>query len=374
MRAKCIFVWAILLLVLLGLTDSCSTTSSPPGSSKTTVSLPLLASPNRIEDIAAGQGLSYWGIIPGVSHKIDVLAQWGEPNVVRQYEDYESLHYFIRLHEYESPEEEYFLVKDDIVQAITSTDTRAWLLYEGRAAKLEDLAEFLGEAEVVTPVVGPPEQIRVFPGYGLAVSRVMGSAVGEGDIHIYRFFVPTSLQEYQKLWGQYPLGVDPFPLIPNVASVGIRPGRTTQDQVRQLLGVPDRISPGDDGASWWTYYVEPDLQGRLSLYFLSSGILNDMNITNPALYVNQEEVVQRYGTPDAIRLSPDFEGRKYFAQSFLYLRRGLEVISVCPTSACDIVKRDTRVAWKEYTVPTTLEEYRNKYPESAFIEWHGFDQ
>ncbi len=372
MRAKYVFAWATALLALFGCTTSYDMTPAYPGLGQTTTPSPILVVPKNVEDIAAGQLPSYRGIIPGVSHKRDVLAQWGEPNVVRQYESYESLHYFISPYDYESPEEEYFLIKDDVVQAITSTDTRAWLLYEGRAAKLEDLLGLLGKAEEVTPVIGQPLQTWVFPRYGLAVSRIMGSMVGKGDVHIYQFFVPTSFQEYLKLWGKYPLGIDPFPMIPSVEKVGIQPGRTSQDQVRQLLGAPDRINFGDTGANW-VYYLESDTQGYLYLYFATDGILSSMHADNIALQVSQEEIVQQYGVPDAIQLSPDMEGRKYAGQSLLYLRRGLAVTSVCPTETCDLVKRDTRISQKHYFAPTTLEEYRKEYPSSAFIEWHGFD-
>jgi hypothetical protein len=115
-----------------------------------------------VEDLIAGQAISYRGITPGVSRKSDVLAKWGEPNVIRRYEAYESLHYFI------DRKREYFLIKNDIVQAVTSSAEENWLVRDGRPATDEDLQQALGAPEMITPTLGGFFR-QVFPEYGLAV-------------------------------------------------------------------------------------------------------------------------------------------------------------------------------------------------------------
>lgn len=351
-----------MLGILWALLGACGTRNIIPQSSLDLTDTPTTQPRVDITDLIAGQAPSYQGIIPGISHKRDVLVQWGEPNVIRTHEGYESLHYF------NSGIEEYFLIKEDVVQAITSNAQQSWLTRDGRPITVDDLSRVLGVWEIITPTFG--FTTLVFPSYGLAVSQNFVPSP-------YQIFVPMSFREYQALWGRFPLGYDPFPLIPSVESVGIKPGQTTRDQVAQLLGNPDRIvfeDPNDP----WLYYIEPDTLGGLDIFFNADGIVEYMaispyRVTQPLLL---EDAVNQYGQPDMLQLIPGFEGQKYATLALLYLDRGLRVATRCITPICDIVKRDAVVEQKWYFQSTTLAEYQAAFPDPnvAYIKWHGFDE
>jgi len=334
----------------------------PPATPK-----PADIKPIDITGLVAGRAPSYRGITPGVSTKRDVVAIWGEPNVTRVHGAFESLHYF------DKQTEESFLVRDNIVQAVTSNALRKQLVREGHPATRDDLLQVLGPLEVLTPtLLGDP--IFVFPEHGLAISSL-----------VCQLFDPAGQPEYQTLWGwgKLPLEYDPFPLIPSVEAVRITPGQTTRSQVAQLLGNPDYIVYQDRGVPWW-YYVEPDMLGRLHIFFDPDDKVSSMDIS-PSRHTPQPlrlgDVVKQYGAPDMLQLLPSLEGSKYASQGLLYLARGLRVATRCPTPACNTVKRDAIVNQKWYYPPQkTLAEYqawfhsRNPVEESSYIEWPGFDE
>jgi hypothetical protein len=354
----------VLIVALTILVDACSmrNTTSQPISDQTVTS--TIQPPGDVANMAADRPPSYQGITPGVSHKRDVLAKWGNPNVIRTHKEYKSLHYFS-----DYGIEMYFLVKNDVVWAVTSNDPKYWLTRDGNPATVDDLSQLLGSSDVITPTFGYP--IRAFPRYGLAISK-------HSVPFPYQFFMPTNLQEYQALWGEFPLGYDPFPLIPSVEAVGINPGETTREQVAQLLGNPDYIAFEDRNVPW-LYYLEPDMLGRLRVFFNADDIVENMAI-KPLYQTHQtlllEDAVNSYGEPDILQLIPGFEGQKYETLALLYLDRGLRVATRCVTSTCEIVKRDAKVNQKWYFQPTTLAEYQAAFPdpEAAFVEWHGFDE
>ena len=359
-----IAIFAI-LASLLGSCGGESVTPPPSGPYQTATSIPLPLLVD-IGELVPSRPPSYWGITPGVSYKQDVLEQWGEPNVVRRYEKYESLHYFTRTQNDSTIVEEYFLIKDGTVEAVTFTAYRVRLAVDGQLASLDDLKGILGAPDIITPAIGLSLPTWVFADYGLAVSRIMGDR-----IYMYQFFVPMDFRRYRALWGKYPLGVDPFPLIPGIETVGINPGQTVRKQVEESLGPPDRVIYEDPNDPW-LYYIEPDTEGRLFIYFDSDGVVTDMFVNNIQIEMSLGEIVQKYGPPDAVQFIPGMEGQQYYRQSLLYLNRGLVITAVCPTSACSLLQ-NTPISQKWYLQPTTLEEYRKDFPGSAFMEWHGFN-
>lgn len=320
-------------------------------------------------ELTAGRPPSYEGISPGVSTKHDVLNRWGEPNVIRTHGAFESLHYF------GESTQEFFLVKDGIVQAVTSDailEEQIWR--EGYTSVMEDLDRALGPHQEITTTLFEGS-VSMFPAYGLAVSGP-----------VCQLFDPTSQPEYQTLWGwgKLRLAYDPFPLIPSVDTVGITPGQTTRAQVAQLLGNPDRIVYEDPGVSW-LYYVEPDLLRWLFVFFDMDDQVTGMAISEgyasrqvPRL-AHLEETVKQYGAPEGLLLVTG-EGGKYEIQVILYPTRGLWVAVMCPTPDCNTVTRDSIISRKVYFPPQTLAEYqteyRNQRPDSgsAFIEWPGFSE
>ena len=320
--------------------------------------------PFSIMNLKPGQASNYQGITPGVSHKQDVIAYWGAPNVVRVSGEFESLHYFNGF------VAESFLVKNDIVQAVTSGALGRQLITGSYIAGIASLSQTLGAPAIFTPTL-LEAPIWVFPNYGLAISGLTA-----------QLFEPTDLESYKEQWGRLPLEYDPFPLIPSVETVGIKPGVTTRAEVAQLLGTPDRIVFQDRGAPWW-YFVEPDMLGRLNIFFSANDKVEAMYIApfyqNPRP-LHFEDMVKQYGLPEIVQLSPGFEGGRYERQTLVYPGRGLSISTVCSTPACDVVKRDARVVQKAYFLPKTLEEYEapSRYLspayQSAYLEWHGFDE
>lgn len=312
-----------------------------------------------VENLVAGDSLTYKGVTPGISHKRDVIEQWGEPNVIRAFENYESLHYFYGF------TKKYVLIQNDVVQAITWTSRQDVLERNGQEAQLEDLIALLGEPEIITPPFGLPTQ--VFPDYGIAVADY---AV---FIQSYQFFIPTSFQDYQNLWGELPLSHDPFPLAPSVEAAGIQPGITAREEVAALLGNPDRINFEDENAPWW-YTAEPDLWGRLFVVFTAHDLVDSLYIIEVKKKVTLGEIVNTYGLPDTLQLIPGFEGMKYETLALVYLERGLRIATTCVLPSCEIVKQESLVGQKWYFPAKTMEEYQAIFPESVFLEWHGFDE
>jgi hypothetical protein len=257
------------------------------------------------------------------------------------------------------------LIQNDVVQAITWISRRNVLERNGQEAQLEDLIAVLGEPEIITPPFGLPTQ--VFPDYGLAVADY------SIFIQRYQFFIPTSLQDYQNLWGDLPLGHDPFPLAPSIEATRIEPGITTREQVAALLGNPDRIVYEDENAPWW-YALEPDLWGRLDIFFTTNNVVDTMSISEVHKEVTLGEIVGTYGLPDTLQLMPGFEGMEYETLALVYLDRGLRIATGCILPSCEIVKQDSLVGQKWYFPSKTIEEYQAIFPESAFLEWHGFDE
>lgn len=366
MRINWYFLRSILLWALIAWQIACGVRSDSSPSNLVRTPIPTKQSLQEIEDLPLGQTPTYQGITPGISLKGDVLSWRGEPNVVRTYNEYESLHYF---GDFTNPTEEYFLIKDDVVQAVTSNDRRSWLGYRNHPATLADLTEVLSNSEVLTPTFG--YSTLVFPSHGIAVSKGVTP-------YMYQYFVPVSLDEYESLWGEFPLGYDPFPVIPSLEMVGIKPGQTTREQVAQLLGNPDRVLSEDHGTPW-LYYVEPDMLGQFRVFFTPDGIVEHMTISrlysvpHPPLL---GDVVQRYGPPDLLQLIPGFESKEYETLALLYLDRGLQVSTRCITPTCEIVRRDLIVGQKTYFQSQTLAEYQATFPNpnAIYIEWHGFDE
>lgn len=360
MKAFYRLIWAIPLVVLL---VACCIAEAVPQESpdQATASEPL---PMDITNLTPGKAPSYRGVTPGISHKSGVLAQWGEPNVIRAYGAYESLHYF------HNGLEEYFLIKNGVVQSVTSNSEQFWLTYNGGAATADELYQVLGTPAVVTPTLG--YLIQVFPQYGLAIPEYF-------VVRYYQFFVPMDLEEYQTLWGKFPLEYDPFPPIPSVETVGIKPGETTREQVAELLGNPDYIAFQDSNAPW-LYYVEPDMLGRLHIFFDEHNVVETMAIT-PIYSVPRPlllgDAVNRYGEPDMVQLLPGFEGQKYETLALVYLSQGVRVSTRCITPACELVKESAVVNQKWYFRQSlSLEECQAmfSYIDSAYVEWHGFDE
>jgi hypothetical protein len=325
---------------------------------------PTIQLPLSITDLQVGQAPNYQGITPGISHKNDVLAQWGEPNVTRGFQSFESLHYFNGF------AQESFLIKNDVVQAVTSNVLGKQLARDGYSATTEAISQVLGLPTVITPtVLGDP--IWAFPKYGLALS---GSTA--------QLFEPMNLQEYQDLWGKLPLGYDPFPLIAGVEDAGIKPGVTTRSEVMQLLGTPDRIVHQDRDTPWW-YFVEPDMLGRLHIFFSADDRVESMSIA--PFYQSPQplllgDVVKHYGPPELLELTLGPDGSNYERQSLVYLERGLRVSAACSTQDCKVVRRTAPVVEKYYFQPKTLEQYKSEFHgentahEPAYIEWRGFDE
>jgi hypothetical protein len=355
------FFLALIFIVACTETNVGDDTSDLPHTEAVPVTTiqPTLPIPRlRLDEMERGQSLKYRNIIPGVSSKQDVINEWGEPNVIRTYESYKSLHYFY------TGQMEYVLIKDEIVHTIT-TSVRELIVYKGRSAQMQDLSELLHIPEVITYPFGTPTQ--VFPGFGLAVSGF------PSNIQAYQFFAPSNFQEYQNLWGNYPIKYDPFPLIASVDEVGIKPGTTTREQLSLLLGNPDRIvfeDPNDP----WLYDLEPDLLGRLRVSFNDNDTVQYMGTDGGTKGILLEEIINSFGTPDVIQLLPDEHGSKYGYGSLglVYLERGLRVATNCVTETCAIVKRDERVNQKWYFQPTSLEAFQQIVPESDFIDWQGF--
>lgn len=325
---------------------------------------PTMQLPVSVTDLQVGQALNYRGITPGVSHKHDVLAQWGEPNVTRSSQSFESLHYFNGF------AQESFLIKDDVVQAVTSNVLGRQLARDGFSVTTDAISQALGLPTVITPtVLGDP--IWVFPKYGLALS---GSTA--------QLFEPMDLQKYQELWGKLPLAYDPFPLIASIEDAGIKPGVTTRSEVMQLLGTPDQIVHQDRGTPWW-YFVEPEMLGRLHIFFGADDRIESVSIApfyQSPQPLRLEDVVKCYGAPELLELTLGPDGSNYERQSLVYPERGLRVSTACSTQDCRVVRRTAPVVEKYYFQPKTLEQYKAEFPgensthKPAYIEWHGFDE
>ncbi len=293
-----------------------------------------------------GQPLDYSGIVPGKSTRADVISRRGPPNVTRRYRDYESLHYFTNG-------QEYFLLQDGIVQAITSSKMGGYGVFE-------DLEKKFPSATRLTPDFGAPTW--ALPTQGLAFS-----------LYTYQFLKPMTLAEYTALWNHYPLGVDPFPLIPSVETVGVMPGKTTRSELESRLGTPD-IQVAQDQNAPWIYDVEPDLLGRLDVFFNGRDVVRNMSITASMRMPRYtlEDAVNQYGEPDWVQLIPGWEAGGEGTQALLYLPRGLRVGAACYPPACSVVDRSSPVVQKWYFQPTTLDEYRKDFGHSQFVPWHGF--
>lgn len=329
-----------------------------PSDSIQTIEPSILQIPDEINDLGTGQSASYRNIIPSVSQEIDVTSQWGEPNVIRAHGAYKSLHYFNNWII------EYVLVKNDIVQVITSNDHDNWLIQDAQPTSLENLTKLFGSPDVTMPIFGLPT--KVFANYGIAVSDY------STRVQMYQFFAPTSFQEYQELWGKFPLGFDPFPLIPSVEAAQIKPGTTTREQVMSLLGNPDRKVSEDINEPWW-YEVEPDGWGRLHISFSENNVVNTMTISEFRKVLYLEDIVALYGIPDKLQIMPDEHGA-YNIQAFLYLDRGLRVSTNCIDKSCKIVKQGTNIIQKWYFQPVPIEDYQALFPSSIFLEWPSFGQ
>jgi hypothetical protein len=358
---RLVVFWCIWLPITACSGQQAALQSRPPTIIPTATHLPFI-----LTDLTLGQTPGYQGITPGISHKSDVLAGWGTPNVIRTFDKFESLHYF------DGSIEEFVLVQNGVVRAITSNVLWRQLARVSYAATMESLSQTLGTPEVITPTIGDP--IKVFPGYGLAA-----------DGFYAQVFEHASLQEYQAIWGKLPLGLgyDPFPLISSVDAVGITPGQTTRSEVAQLLGTPDRIVYQDRGEPWW-YFVEPDMLGRLNIFFNEDDEVESMSIApfyqspRPLFF---EDMVKQYGPPEIIELAPSFEGYKYERQALVYPNRGLRISTVCLTPDCNAVRRNARVIEKYYFQAEMLEEYKTQFHnlqdpahEPTYTEWHGFDE
>lgn len=343
------------ITVMLYFCSGCIYASPPPlqvtpDTPESTLS-PVPSSP--IEQILDGklplipnQPLSYNGILPGKSTREEVEALRGSPKVIRKYGEYESLHY-------STSGLEYFLLKEGVVQTITSE------LYANSSRKgfsgFKELNQRFSNAVVITPTFG--SSTWVLPEFGLAFS-VYGT---------YQFFVPMSVEEYKSLWGSYPLGKDPFLPIPSVEAVGITPGKTTQREVETLLGLPD------ESDAIWLYELEPDLLGKLWISFDSNGFVKNMTVDEIQRTFTVEEAISQYGQPDILQLMPGFEGHQYSGLALVYLKRGLRIASSCFADSCEIVKRDARIDQKWFFQPATLAEYKKIFPDSTFIQWERFD-
>lgn len=335
------------------------TTFPAQGVAKPTTSPTLSLTP--IEEILDGtinlsqnRAPSYYGIVPGISTKKDVELLRGTPNVVRKHSTYESLHYFTN-------KKEYFLLKDGIVQSVTTDATRrpaarGGTLYSTTLDK--KFADFI----TIEPMFGPPT--KVLPDLGLAYS-VFG----------YQFFVPMPIQEYREMWGSYPLEIDPFPLMPSVDDKKITPGQTTRAEVGKLLGMPDRIV-SENQNSPWLYDVEPDLWGQLRVSFDSNDQVKSISIEGTEKMYTFENAVNQYGEPELVQFIPASQEQPYVNQALLYLKRGLRIIAACSPfqSNCDLVKRNAKVYDKWYFQPMSREDYEKQFPDSTFMEWHGFDE
>jgi hypothetical protein len=356
--------WFCVVWFLLGACTDTGLTPTPSNLNRAQPDLEITTQPTlpvpmlNLEEIASGQAMSYRNIIPGLSHKQDVINQWGEPNVIRTHESYESLHYF------SSGSMEYVLIQDGNVQAITSK-AREIIVYQGLPAEMEDLSDRLQAPNIITYTFRTP--VYVYPDFGLAVSGF------PKNIQVYQFFAPTNFQEYQNLWGKYPIEYDPFPLIPSVDSVAIEPGTTTREQLALLLGNPDRIVFEDPNAPW-LYDLEPDFLGRLDIFFNNDDTIRYMGTSGGTKPILLEEIINSFGSPDIIQLLPDEHGIKYGYGSLglVYLERGLRVATNCVPQTCEVVKKDARIEQKWYFQPTSFEEYKQIFPESAFIDWQGF--
>ena len=347
------------LTILWALLSACDANNMTTSSGSTqTIGPSMQQIPDEISNLEIGQSPTYRDITPGFSKEIDVINQWGEPNVIREYGMYKSLHYF------DNWIREYVLVKNDVVQAITSNDRDNWLLQDARPANLEDLTKSLGSPDVIMPMFGLPT--KVFTNYGVAVSDY------PSRVQTYQFFAPTSFREYQELWVEFPLGFDPFPLIPSVEATQIKPGATTREQVMSLLGNPDRIVSEESDIPWW-YEIEPDGWGRLYISFSENDVVETMTISEFRKAILLEEIITLFGIPDTLQIMPDEHG-VYKIQAFLYLEHGLRVSTNCIDESCEIVKRDANVIQKWYFQPKSLEEYQVFFPDSKFVEWPGFDQ
>jgi len=357
------FFIGIILFTLLGGCMNKPLNSLPVATQNTPTNTPPVATqnvPTNTPPIEPTQTLmmhppqSYFGLIPGKSTKSEVLEKWGNPNVIRVYEDYESLHY------YKDGSFEFFLVEDGILQAISSTDHESRIQSDGHPATVSDLTNLFGPPDVITPI--PNNPIYVFPSYGVAVC---------GDLWFFQYFIPMRLEEYESIWGKYPLGNDPFPLIPSVEQVGIIPGKSTKEDVEKLIGTPDLIVKENKYLTM-IYLFEPNAYGQLMIFINKQNYVDSMSVTEIQMEIFFKDVVEKYGNPDVIQFMPDEEGNKYGRQGLVYLRQGIKFSSNCYLYDCKNIPGKARVIAKWYFNPMSLDEYKEYSPESDFAEWRGF--
>ncbi|MFZ6031297.1 MAG: hypothetical protein ACOYYS_26605 [Chloroflexota bacterium] len=297
---------------------------------------------------------SYRGLTPGISRKSDVLAQLGQPNTIRSYADYESLHYFL-----EQNRPAYILLKNGLVQAITSRDSGNRPLNADYPDALSRLTEMLGEPVQFETDLG--SLVSVFPKNGIAIS-----------LSWYQYFVPTELRDYQNTWGTWGLEHDPFPLIPSLESAEIIPGQSTAERVGELLGAPDKIVVEKDRETWF-YFLESDTWGQLEISFNTDHTVKTAAVDSLRKTINFETTVAQYGPPDTVQRLLDEEGQKYGSLALVYLSRGIRFAARCPDRACQGVRRSDRVEQKWYFEPTELPEYQAMFSQSDVAPWQGFD-
>lgn len=305
----------------------------------------------------SGQAYSYDGLTPGVTTRSKIISEKGTPNSIRTWGDYESLHYYYTDWSYEL-----FLLKKGVLQTITSDSYKKSPVTRKWSTTPNQLYSRFGTEDVITPEFG--DVIHIYYDDGVAVS----------DNGFFQYFIPMSKEEYLKEWTKKPLGMDPFPLIPNIDTSGLTIGSTTREQVIQILGQPDLIFNWTSNIEYFKYFGEPNTYGTVYLYFDKDHILCDIAIMNMIKPMTYENVVEHYGLPEKIRRSKNDLYSGYAFQSLMYFEKGMVFLAQCPDQeTCLRIDPTTPVHSIYYSSPTTFSDYIIGGPYGEYFPWQGFD-